>query len=436
MWFLDKVRAPARDASPPGASLLGAPPASPVPDKGKAAGAPAAAFANVLTPDRIPEFCIPPRLASLPQAKSPHPAFQPRRCLTEPGLQEAAASAAGGSPSPPLPHLIQVESVELADELDEEGTDADPRSRAALSLPHFPKAHTSYGFCTLLESPHTRRKESIFHSGSLPSLAAPRPRASSYGGREGSAGPGAAPGAARARRPLLGRRGAWESSDTGSSTESSPFGSPRLGRSPPRLGALFKAHSQDGPLCRALRGRGRAGSLSMDEASSADSSPSATRRSSEALLDAPPGRAYGLAPLPGLLRDLPGGRERLGRDGAVLLDKGGLLRLSCEYCPDNRRLRLRLISAEGLYQASAEPRAINCCVSFALMPGKAQKQRSTVIKHSRNPIFNEDFFFLGISEDDVYSLSVRMKAVNKGCSMKRDLLLGESHVALVTLLAA
>uniref|UniRef100_A0A8D2LMI6 C2 domain-containing protein n=1 Tax=Varanus komodoensis TaxID=61221 RepID=A0A8D2LMI6_VARKO len=375
---------------------------------GKAAGAPAAAFANVLTPDRIPEFCIPPRLASLPQAKSPHPAFQPRRCLTEPGLQEAAASAAGGSPSPPLPHLIQVESVELADELDEEGTDADPRSRAALSLPHFPKAHTSYGFCTLLESPHTRRKESIFHSGSLPSLAAPRPRASSYGGREGSAGPGAAPGAARARRPLLGRRGAWESSDTGSSTESSPFGSPRLGRSPPRLGALFKAHSQDGPLCRALRGRGRAGSLSMDEASSADSSPSATRRSSEAL----------------------------GRDGAVLLDKGGLLRLSCEYCPDNRRLRLRLISAEGLYQASAEPRAINCCVSFALMPGKAQKQRSTVIKHSRNPIFNEDFFFLGISEDDVYSLSVRMKAVNKGCSMKRDLLLGESHVALVTLLAA
>uniref|UniRef100_A0A8D2LN04 C2 domain-containing protein n=1 Tax=Varanus komodoensis TaxID=61221 RepID=A0A8D2LN04_VARKO len=333
-----------------------------------------AAFANVLTPDRIPEFCIPPRL--------------PRRCLTEPGLQEAA--------------------------LDEEGTDADPRSRAALSLPHFPKAHTSYGFCTLLESPHTRRKESIFHSGSLPSLAAPRPRASSYGGREGSAGPGAAPGAAR----------------------SSPFGSPRLGRSPPRLGALFKAHSQDGPLCRALRGRGRAGSLSMDEASSADSSPSATRRSSEALLDAPPGRAYGLAPLPGLLRDLPGGRERLGRDGAVLLDKGGLLRLSCEYCPDNRRLRLRLISAEGLYQASAEPRAINCCVSFALMPGKAQKQRSTVIKHSRNPIFNEDFFFLGISEDDVYSLSVRMKAVNKGCSMKRDLLLGESHVALVTLLAA
>lgn len=70
------------------------------------------------------------------------------------------------------------------------------------------------------------------------------------------------------------------------------------------------------------------------------------------------------------------------------------------------------------------------------MPGKIQKQRSTVIKRSRNPIFNEDFFFIGVSEDDLYNLSVRMKAVNKGCNMRRDCVLGESEVGLMILLMA
>lgn len=325
-------------------------------------------------------------------------------------------------------------------DLEEESTNSDPHSQAALSLPHFPKAQTSYGFCTLLESPHTRRKESIYHSealgSSLSSLVIPRSRASSYSGRASS--PIAINSVAHPHL-CLSRQGTWDS-DTASSSESSPYSSPLLGRSPPRSGSLFKTRSQDGLLCKALRARtksmGRANSLSTDEGSSTDNSPYATRRSSESLLHPLASRTYSLSPLPIFPLDLPCGRERLGRESTVLMDKGGLLRLSSEYCPDNRRLRIRLISVEGLYEASSEPKNINCCITFSLVPGKIQKQRSTVIKRSRNPIFNEDFFFVGISEDDLYNLSVRMKAVNKGCSMKRDVVLGESEVGLMNILTA
>lgn len=43
-------------------------------------------------------------------------------------------------------------------------TNADPLSKAAVSLPHF-RSKTSYGFTTLNQPPHTKRKESLFHSG-------------------------------------------------------------------------------------------------------------------------------------------------------------------------------------------------------------------------------------------------------------------------------
>ncbi|XP_013912511.1 PREDICTED: C2 calcium-dependent domain-containing protein 4C-like [Thamnophis sirtalis] len=419
MWFLEKMR-----ASPGEAGLLSPWFLALPSEKGQAA---ALAFPNILTPDRIPEFCIPPRLSSPPPPKSPGPAFQPRRSLTEPGLQEAASPGLGPFP----PHLIQVESVEELQESEQGGTNSDPQSQAALSLPHVPRTQTSYGFCVLLESPHTRRKESIFHSeeGSGSSLALPRSRSSSYGGREMASSP------VTIRRHLFSRQGAWDS-DTASSSESSPFGSPLLGRSPTRPSCLLKARSQERLLGKPWRGRRlsgitRAGSLSLDEGSSTDSSPVSPRRSSESPL---PPLASSLLPLPAFPLDYPCGPERLGREATVVMDKGGLLRLSCEHCSANQRLRIRLISVEGLYR-EVEPKSINCCITFSLLPGKVQKQRSTVIKRSRNPIFNEDFFFVGVSEDHLWRLSVRMKALNKGGNMKRDLVLGESEVPLMQILA-
>ncbi|XP_074863078.1 C2 calcium-dependent domain-containing protein 4C-like [Carettochelys insculpta] len=424
MWFLEKMKTSPGNSP----SFLGLQPGQPVSERARGG---AAAFPNVLTPDRIPEFYIPPRL-TISSLHDP--------CLTE--HSPLPSGLANCSPSPLLPHLIQIESAEEIPALEEDCSNSDPQSQAALSLPHFPKAQTSYGFCTLLESPHTRRKESIFHadpcSSSLSGLMLPRSRANTYAGRLAASSP-ITISLGPATMPPKPRQGTGDS-DTTSSTDSSPFSSPLLSRSPPQSCLLLKARSQEGLLGRALRARNKSSmarnnSLSTDESSSNDNSPSATRRSSLGPVESFRPRSYTLSHSTIFPLDLTCGRERLVGESTALLDRGGLLRLSAEYCSDNRRLRLRLISAEGLYDASVEPKSINCCITFSLVPGKIQKQRSTVIKRSRNPIFNEDFFFDGITEDDLYSFSVRMKATNKGCNLKRDYVLGESELSLANILS-
>ncbi|KGL81365.1 C2 calcium-dependent domain-containing protein 4C [Tinamus guttatus] len=428
MWFLEKIRASHENGTVPSSSFLGLPPGQSLPEKARLG---AAAFPNVLTPDRIPEFCIPPRLSSAVAIKGSG-SYQDR------DVGDADLASSGCSPSPSLPHLIQVESAEEIPALEEESTNLDPQSQAALSLPHFPRAPTSYGFCTLLESPHTRRKESIFHGdarGALTGLTLPTPSSG-----KGSVSKPIAISFASVRLPPnhlpLHRQGACDS-DTASSSDSSPFSSPLLNRSPPRCCSLMKTWSQEGLLCRALRAKHkgsmvRNNSLSTEESSSTDTSPRAIRRASEGLLAA---RSFSISCSPIFPLDLSHSRERLVGESVVLLGRGGRLRLSAEYCSENKRLRVRLISAEGLYDDSVEPKNINCCVAFSLVPGKMQKQRSTVIKRSRNPIFNEDFFFDGIAEGELSSLSVRMKATNKGCNMKRDYTLGEQELSLTSILS-
>ncbi|KFQ00181.1 C2 calcium-dependent domain-containing protein 4C, partial [Leptosomus discolor] len=432
MWFLEKIKASHENRNLSGSSFLGLPPGQNLSEKGRLG---AAAFPNVLTPDRIPEFCIPPRLTSSGPIKGPG-------SHQDHSLEDADLNSSDYSPSSSLPHLIQVESAEEIPALEEESTNSDPQSQAALSLPHFPRAPTSYGFCTLLESPHTRRKESIFHGdsrGALPSLMLPRSRANTFSGKGSVSNPIAISfGSVRLppRHPSLHRQGACDS-DTASSSDSSPFSSPLLSRSPPRPCSLTKTQSQEGLLCRALKAKNKSSmarnnSLSTEESSSTDNSPSAIRRASEGLLAT---HSFSMSCSPIFPLDLTHSRERLVGESTVVMDKGGLLRLSVEYCSENERLRIRLISAEGLYDDSVEPKNINCCITFSLVPGKTQKQRSTVIKRSRNPIFNEDFFFDGIAEEELYSLSVRMKAMNKGCSMKRDYTLGERELSLMSMLS-
>ncbi|XP_005240783.2 C2 calcium-dependent domain-containing protein 4C-like [Falco peregrinus] len=426
MWLLEKLGTSRGRGALPSASSLGPPPGQDLPDKGRLG---AAAFPNVLTPDRIPKFCIPPRLTGSASHQ-------------ERSSEDVNLSVPSYCPSSSSPHLIQVESAEEIPVLEEESTNSDPRSQAALSLPHFPRAPTSYGFCTLLESPHTRRKESIFHGdprGSLPSLMLSRSRANTFGGKGPMSRPIAISFASvrlPPQHPALRRQGACDS-DTASSSDSSPFSSPLLSRSPPRPCSLVKAQSQEGFLYRALKAKSKSSmarnnSLSTEESSSTDNSPSAIRRASEGLLAT---RSFSMSCSPIFPLDLIRSRERLVGESTVVMDKGGKLRLSAEYCSENERLRVRLISAEGLYDDSVEPKNINCCITFSLVPGKTQKQRSTVIKRSRNPIFNEDFFFDGIAEEELYSLSVRMKAMNKGCNMKRDYTLGERDLSLMSMLS-
>ncbi|XP_053447540.1 C2 calcium-dependent domain-containing protein 4D isoform X2 [Nycticebus coucang] len=320
MWLLEKAGCRA-GAAEPGARWA---PSSLFP-KRRSPDPAARACPNVLTPDRIPQFFIPPRLRDPDAAQR-----AARRDATAQGLRSACS----------LPHLAGRE-----------------------------------GCAFLPESPHTRRRESLFH---LPPPdpargppAQPRPHAS-------------APDLRLCRAP---------DSDTASSPDSLPFGSPR------RL--LPGPHS-----------------LSREEASSADTSPCA-----------PP-----LFHLDFLCRPL-----RPPRESVLRLDpRGGQLRLCAEYQAGPRRLRLRLVSAEGLPRPRACPGSGGggCCVVLRLRPGVRQRaQRSRVVKCSSSPIFNEDFFFEGLCLPDLAVRSLRAKVLDRGAGLRRDALLGECEAPLTALLS-
>ncbi|XP_037538837.1 C2 calcium-dependent domain-containing protein 4A [Nematolebias whitei] len=395
---------------------------------------------NIITPDNIPEFCIPPTILSLQEMKNTEKKGAARTVRASQGERNKLETEARLH-DVFKPHIIQVESVDESPCdgcSDEETTNADPQSQAALSLPHLAKAQTSYGFCTLLESPHTRRKESIFHSdlGSSP-LLLPRSRSSTCSKLTHPASPCSSP-SSFSLNSLTSRLSPrsysmnWQGpldSDT-SSTESSPFSSPLLSRCPAKS-SLFKTLSHELLLSRNIRKAmvSRNNSLSTDEGSSTDNSPNIIRRTSEGMTEGLPS-SHSLAPPNIFPMDLTLHRERAMQEKMVTIGKDGSLRLSAEYCPDNQRLRVRLISAEGLYPLSVDPKIINCSVSISLVPGKVQKQRSTVIRKSRNPIFNEDFFFDGVSEEELSQRSLRFKVVNKMSTLKRDYLLGDCDVPL------
>uniref|UniRef100_A0A1A8BSR4 C2 calcium-dependent domain containing 4C n=1 Tax=Nothobranchius kadleci TaxID=1051664 RepID=A0A1A8BSR4_NOTKA len=420
MWLLEKLRSGTHSRPPQTTEAI-----------------PISVYANVLTPERIPDFFIPPKLICCPPEESSSP--EPKRCSA---LRPSSSDNAICSQSPRARssknicsprlfsrnlqksanrHIIQIESADEpgAQAGDRRGmdvnTNADPQSQTAMSLTYVPKAQTSYGFSTLMESPHTRRKESLFHSDPSSPLTSPNSQRRSHGGTL------LAPADPNPYRYFSGGE-----SDTCSSAESSPFNSPLLSRSASFLRSITQ--ETQAKVSRAKRSLARHSSLSTDECSSADNSPNMQRRR----LRCPPSTAFRgckTSALRGAASDL------LQREHTINLHKGGTLRLSTHYDSEAARLRVRVLTAEALYNRQTELKSINCCVALYLNPGKMQKQRSTIIKNSRNPVFNEDFFFDALPQAQVKSLAMKIKVVNKGTSLKRDVLLGEREVLLSELLA-
>ncbi|XP_061461855.1 C2 calcium-dependent domain-containing protein 4D [Rhineura floridana] len=341
---------------------------------------------NVLTPDRIPTFFIPPNLAALQDRRS---------CRSEsPEASEAPAHSAEE-------HIVQAENS------DQREGQVFGRLYSASSMPQL---SGPMGMAILPESPHTRRRESLFHGRCLPRR---------FHGARFSSPP---------TKPPV-RPGLVLDSDTASSTDTSPYSSPLLMRS---LGCPLSCqaygHRRRFP-CRSanLSAAPRPSSLSTAETSSTDTSPSFPRREKE-----PP---WGpVAPLPLFPLDLIRCHERLTKEVVLTVSKGGRVRLSSEYLPPQGRLRVRLVSAESFYPPHCDPRHVSCCVSLQLRPGMGPRQRSAVIKRSRNPIFNEDFFFEGVSSEELSRCSLRLKVLNKGSGMRRDVVLGECDVPLDSLL--
>lgn len=188
------------------------------------------------------------------------------------------------------------------------------------------------------------------------------------------------------------------------------------------------AFSVSHKVSRAKRTLARHSSVSTDDCSSADNSPNLQRRR----MRCPPSPAFRGCKSSG---SRSAASDLLQREHTVNLHKGGTLKLSTHYDREAARLRVRVLAAEAIYDRRTDLKSINCCVALYLNPGKQQKQRSTIIKNSRNPVFNEDFFFDSLPQAQVKSLAMKIKVVNKGTSLKRDVCLGEREVLLSELLS-
>ncbi|XP_063173028.1 C2 calcium-dependent domain-containing protein 4D [Candoia aspera] len=330
---------------------------------------------NVLTPDRIPSFFIPPNLATLQGWRS--------RAREAPAPLSANKGIAG----------------------QEEGQARAPLRGASSAFQLSP-----VDLVYLPESPNTWRRESLFHSGPLPLrsqgawLSSPCTRSPS--------------------QPTPGL-----DSDTPSSPETSPHNSPLPTR--PLSGLLpcqgyrhrrrLACHSTNAGTAP------RPSSFSTGETSSTDTSPCCLRRET----DLPWASRSPVPPFPlGSIRC----HQRITKEVVLTVSQGGRLRLSSEYLQPQSSLRVRLVSAEGFYPPRGDPRHIHCCVALQLRPGLGQRQRSAAVKRSRNPIFNEDFFFEGVTPEELPRRSLRIKVLNKACSLRRDVVLGECDVPLDSLL--
>lgn len=414
MWVLDKIRGSVET----GVLRQG--------ENGDRKGA-APSYSNVLTPDKIPDFFIPPKLVSNPPEPE-IPSVKPKEALQASASEQTISSGRKIS-SPKSPglvakiagdtknllkaanrHIIQIES---ADDVVAGDTNADPQSQTAMSLPYVPKTHTPYGFATLKESPHTRRKESLFHCEHTSPITSPNTQRK---GRN-EAGNHLNPADLNTSHMNPYRYFSGGESDTCSSAESSPFSSPLLSRSASLL-KIF-THETQAKVVKAKRTFARHSSLSTDECSSAEPSPNIQRR-----LHMPPYHGTGST-----------SDQAHHQEHTINLHKGGSVRISANYDAGTSRLLIRVLAAESLYDKHFDIKSINCCVSVYLNPGKLQKQRSNIIKNSRNPVFNEDFFFDSISSVQAKNLLVKFKVVNKGTSLKRDTLLGEREVPLTKLLS-
>ncbi|XP_029137604.1 C2 calcium-dependent domain-containing protein 4C [Labrus bergylta] len=346
---------------------------------------------NILTPDKIPEFCLPPRLC--------------KRNL----LQEVETMASLQHSQTPKSSTSSSNATRKEDMKKKHGE----ASAALQRKKPLPFSAEAYGLVGMYERPNTRRKESLFHHSKCPAYMLDRsvpPKLSEekYQQKKTSSG----------FLPLflcksLSETGSTES-ETHSSSDSSPLSSPYSAKS-----SLYRGRLKGATSCPSLidnredRGRWKRkmGFLSLT------TSPSS-----------PPKLEGGfLASAPSVPFPLHDQREHL-----LSLNGRGKVHLLAELTtssPSNNSyfstVRIRVMSVEGIYNQT-DRRALNCALSLCLTPGMLQQQESTSIRNCRSPVFNEDFFFSKLSREDLVELQLRLKVMDKpaAAAQRRGVVIG------------
>ncbi len=355
---------------------------------------------NILTPDKIPEFCLPPRLCKSPLLEA----------------EKTASTQIPKSSTSSNTTRVKVKDVKMMK------GDASVAWKATKKP--LPFSAEGYGLAGIYESPNTRRKESLFLSK--------RP-AYIFDRSSPTAAPRLAKEANLPKKTLSGffplfsfkslsETGSTES-ETPSSSDSSPLTSPYSAKSSlyfPTGSSRLKGATSCPSLIdsREDRGRWKRGGLGLT------TSPSSPRS-----LD---GSSLTLAPPVLFPLDVLQSQERLHREHVLPLQGRGKVRLFAEHTTVSTNtftslstVRIHVVSVEGL-RDDTDRRTLNCAVNLCLSPGKLQQQESATIRNCRSPVFNEDFFFTDLRREDLLELQLRLKVLDKlaAGTLRRGTLIG------------
>ncbi|KAJ8413945.1 hypothetical protein AAFF_G00065430 [Aldrovandia affinis] len=430
MWFMERIRESVESLPQEMSRALGV-------EVSAKASLSSKLHSNVLTPDKIPEFFIPPRLSRLARVGAECTTAKMRlQTLRKPHPQNLSDLRA-----PPHRHIIEIEDMDGVSGGSSRRCGLGDGVRTVAGGRATALCGKDYGLVGLYESPNTRRKESLF----LAEFTGRSLERVAYG-----------------RAPpttALSEQGSTESKPP-SSSDSTPHGSPVLTRSlsSSALFRLFGGERLGGRLSRSpsKQSLSRDGRGFVEECISFETR---TGERAESTAPAPQSLHRTLAPprslalpeclsppssltTPGSLAppvlfplDLLHCQERLQREHVLPLQGRGCVRLSAECDRAGATLRVRVVSVEDLHGSAPGGRLVHCYVSLCLNPGKRQRQNSATIRNCRNPVFNEDFFFTELSEAGLHSQALRLKVLDKASSIKRDVVLGVTSKPLSQLLS-
>lgn len=307
---------------------------------------------NVLTPDKIPEFCLPPRLCK----RSPLRAEAMASCMQDQSRSSKTCASSNTS----------LEDLELKN-----GDIVKPATKP------LPFSAAAYGLAGMSESANTRRKESLFLS-KCPVYVFDRSNA-----------------AAASRPSQQSHLGKKPSSSSPRCVKSSPIS--------PGKGFLRGASSCPSLIdSREDIGKRKLNSLSLI---SSPSCPLSLQGSSLTLV---PNVFFTL--------DVLQSQESLQQKHSLALHSHIKVHLFAERIisanPVSSLSTVR-VHVESVERDDDDQRTFNCAVHLCLIPGKIQQKESSTITDSSSPVFNEDFFFTGLSREDMLELQLRIRVLNK-----------------------
>lgn len=111
----------------------------------------------------------------------------------------------------------------------------------------------------------------------------------------------------------------------------------------------------------------------------------------------------------------------------------GNLIVSVEYKESDNKLTLWIHRASGLGGDRREDPEISSFVRMYLIPGKKQKQESSVIRGAKDPHYEETFTFNNIIPSELSAQKLRFKVYNSPSFSVKNELLGEGNIFLSTL---